>query len=1072
MKTPALPPTIVSGLRLVWLTLAAHSLVLLSVDAADRIEFNRDVRPILSDKCFFCHGPDSGHRQADLRLDVRDDAIAAGAFEPGKPDAAELVRRVLSRDPDEQMPPPGSKLEPLTTKEVETLRQWIASGAEYQPHWAFIPLKPTSLPENSTDTTTKDKVVHPIDRLVRARLAEQGYQPQPAADRTTLIRRLSFDLTGLPPTPAEVQAFINDDSPKAYEKLVDRLLASEHYGERMAVDWLDTARYADSFGFQVDREREMWPWRDWVIKALNSNMPYDRFISWQIAGDLMPDATDEQILATAFNRLHQQESEGGSVEEEYRVEYVCDRVQTFATAFLGLTFECARCHNHKYDPITQADYYGLFGMFHNIDEAGLYSFFTQSPPTPTLTLVDTPTRERLKELEQKVADLVKSSDGLKQSRQAAYQQWLAGLGNQSPEDLRGQLEKSLLVEQLGYFNFDEVKEGKLANALEADKPAKLNGENKLVPGQAGQAIQFTGDDSVDLTIGNFARHEPLSISLWMQTPDEKDRAVVFHRSRAWTDAASRGYELLIEDGRLKWSLIHFWPGNAISIATRDKVPLGQWQHVTVTYDGSSRAAGLAIYVNGQRAVVEVIKDKLTKEITGGGGDNISLAERFRDRGFKGGLIDEFHVFGRQISRLEALALYDLTAAVQIAHEPDSPATDTPATDTRAALLEEHYWQSVDASWVGHLAELEKLRGQSMSAADAVKEIMVMRELEQPKQAYILTRGEYNQRSQPVPAGVPEWLLPLPEGAPKNRLGVAQWLTDPRHPLTARVAVNRLWQSLFGRGLVKTSEDFGSQGSRPLYPEVLDWLAHHLVTHGWDMKDLVKTIVTSETYQQRSWGNVTLMTDDPDNEWLARGSRFRLPAEMIRDNALAAAGLIKHQIGGPPVNPYEMSEAFKPAKPSGGDGVYRRSLYTNWRRTGPPPAMLAFDAPRRAVCIAKRERTDSPLQALIMLNGVQYVEAARVLGESLHKVASGNVRQMIEQGSLRCLSRPADEKEVAILTQLYQEQLTYYQQHPMSADELLKVGTAAREAAIPAPEAAAATILAQALLNHDVCVVKR
>ncbi len=588
---------------------------------------------------------------------------------------------------------------------------------------------------------------------------------------------------------------------------------------------------------------------------------------------------------------------------------------------------------------------------------------------------------------------------------------------------------------------------------------------------------------MDLPLGNFARHEPFSVSLWLKTPDEKDRAVVFHRSRAWTDAASRGYELLIEDGRLKWSLIHFWPGNAISIAARNKLPTNAWQHVTVTYDGSSQASGLHIFINGQAADVEIIKDKLTKEITGGGGDNIALGERFRDRGFKGGAIDEFIVYGRQLTALETLAIFDLEQATNKLHQSlnNSSVDGDAKTDTRTASntandstseLLAYFMATSSDEWKEQLEQVKKARSELMTFADSIKEIMVMRELEQPKKSYILARGEYNQRRDEVPAGVPEWLLPFPKDAPRNRLGVARWLTDPRHPLTARVIVNRVWQSLFGRGLVKTSEDFGSQGSRPAYPEVLDALSVSFIQSGWDMKRLIKTIVMSDTYRQRSVSDATQMADDPDNEWLARGSRFRLPAEMIRDNALVAAGLLKDNLGGPPVNPYEMSEAFKPAKASEGDGVYRRSLYTNWRRTGPPPAMLAFDAPRRAVCIAKRERTDSPLQALILLNGDQYVEAARVLGQKLVQDSGGDIEKMIDQGMLRCLSRLPDDKERKILNRLYEEQRAYYSEHKDEAAELLKVGKAPRDEAIPIANAAAATILAQALLNHDACVVKR
>lgn len=1029
--------------------------------ADDAIEFNRDVRGILSDKCFFCHGPDANKREADLRLDQRDAAVAAGAIQPGRPDASEVMRRVMSQDPDERMPPPTSKLGQLTAQEIDTLERWIGSGAAYQPHWSFIPLKQVALPPSSV-------AEHPIDQLVKASLAKRGLALQVEADRPTLIRRLSFDLNGLPPTADEIAAFVDDEAPDAYEKLVDRLLARESYGERMAVDWLDVARYADSYGFQVDRERDMWPWRDWVVRALNDNLPYDQFITWQIAGDLLPQASDDQILATAFNRLHQQESEGGSVEEEYRVEYVADRVQTFATAFLGLTFECARCHDHKFDPITQRDYYGLFAMFQNIDEAGLYSYFTQSPPTPTLWLADADQRSRLAELAEKVDQIELEGARLRETCGAALDAWAAAQARLSDSERLAGLSERLAAECLGHFSFDELASGKqLANSLDVAKPAKLAGQNELVPGQSGQAVQFTGDDPVNLEFGNFARQQPFSVSLWLNSPDRKERAVVFHRSRAWTDAASRGYELLIEDGKLKWSLIHFWPGNAISIATRDPLTVDQWQHVTVTYDGSSRAAGLHIYVNGRLAEVDVVKDALTKEITGGGGDNIALGERFRDRGFKGGKIDEFRVWARELTPLDALAIVDPHAAAAAL-----AASREQLQDSQAEFLVDTYLNAADKGWREHLKKLEEARAAVYAAADSVKEIMVMRELATPKKAYILTRGEYSQRGQEVVASVPEWLLPLPEGAPSNRLGLANWLTDKRHPLTARVAVNRIWQALFGRGLVKTSEDFGSQGSRPQYPEVLDWLALHFLDSGWNTKELVKTIVMSQTYRQRSWADASTMADDPDNDWLARGARFRLPAEMIRDNALAAAGLLKPQVGGPPVHPYELSEAFKPAKPSAGDGVYRRSLYTNWRRTGPPPAMVAFDAPRRAVCVAKRERTDSPLQALILLNGVQYVEAARVLGEVLHRESGGDVAEMVRRGSVRCLSRLPDAQESEILAELYAEQLEHFSRHPEQADELLQVGSAPRDASVPAPAAAAATVLAQALLNHDFCVVRR
>ena len=1033
----------------------------LSAFGEESIQFNRDVRPILSDKCYFCHGPDGAKREADLRLDERQSALSANAFIPGKPEQSELVKRIKSHDPDERMPPPASKLEPLSKRDVAILEQWIQEGANYEGHWSFLSLKAIVIPD-------KQPSLHPMDAIVRAALSKRGLSQQPTADRETLIRRLSFDLTGLPPSPKEIADFVNDSSPGGYERVVDRLLESEAYGERMATDWLDVARYSDSYGFQVDRERDMWAWRDWVVRAFNNNLPFDDFIRFQIAGDLIPNATDDQILATGFNRLHQQEAEGGSVEEEYRVEYVCDRVQTFATAFLGLTFECARCHDHKFDPITQKEYYQLFSMFQNIDEAGLYSYFTRSPPTPTLWLNDVSAKEKLATLGKVVAEVEARQRALKPTLRIAFAEWLKTrdhLSNNANPNLSST--NGFSENEIGRFSFDEVNGDKLANQTKQGKPALLRGENKVVPGKFNNAIEFSGDDPVDLPIGNFARHEPFSISLWLKTPDEKERAVVFHRSRAWTDAASRGYELLMEEGRLKWSLIHFWPGNALSIAAQEKVPLRTWIHVVIASDGSSRAEGLSIFVDGNAANTHLVKDKLTKEITGGGGDNIALGERFRDRGFKDGLIDEFRVFDRQLTPLEVLYFFNEPAAIEILSNSSSE-----MTERNRELLFDYYLATQSTPWRSQLVELRAARGDYNKAADGTEEIMVMRELSVPKKAFTLIRGEYNQPRDEVFAGTPAFLSPFPSGAPKNRLGLAQWLTEPQHPLTARVTVNRVWQSLFGRGLVRTSEDFGSQGARPLYPDLLDWLASDLIYHQWDMKKLLKVIVSSQTYQQRSVADERIMADDPDNEWLARGPRFRLPAEMIRDNVLSVSGLLNRKIGGPPVNPYEMAESFKPVKTNNDDSVYRRSLYTNWRRTGPPPAMIAFDAPRRQVCTAKRERTDSPLQALVLLNGIQYVEAARVCGEKLHRDNQGDVTRMVENGCRLCLSHSPSAKEMEILGRLYREQLEHFSAHPSDAELLLKIGNAPRDRGIPNPEAAAATILVQALLNHDFCVVKR
>ena len=979
-----------------------------------------------------------------MRLDQRDIAIKPAesgevAIVPGKSGESELLRRVSAGDDAVVMPPPEAKLGPLTPEQIQKLKQWIDQGAEYQGHWSFLPLEPTR---------------GGIDDIVQAGLAKRKLVQQPEADRATLIRRVTFDLTGLPPTPEEVKAFVGDHDPKAYDNLVDRLLKSPRYGERMAADWLDVARYADSYGFQVDRERSMWPWRDWVIRAFNDNLPWDQFVTWQLAGDLLPNATDEQILATAFNRLHPQEAEGGSIEEEYRVNYINDRVITFGTAFLGLTLECSRCHDHKFDPIKQREYYQFFSFFDDIDEAGLYSYFTPAVPTPTLWLLSDDQKKQLaaanaaiQSSETKLADLHGT---------AAFADWLAK-SPAVPQTIEGELAR---------FSFDERDAaGKFTASVGADKHADGPLDNQLVEGKSGKAVQFTGDHAVTTNLGNFHRYEPFSISLWLKTPDEKDRAVVLRRSQAWTDAGSRGYELLIEEGKLKWSLIHFWPGNAVSIRAVDKLPLNEWTHVTISSDGSSRAAGLKLYVNGQPAKVDVIRDHLTKDIPGGGGDNIALGERFRDRGFTGGLIDDLRIFGRTLTALEAREVFEPGTLQALLTKADR-------SDAEQELVRDYYLATVDEPYRQQLPELQKLREQQSNLAEAAEEIMVMRELTPPKTAYILKRGEYSLREAPVEPNTPASLLPFPADQPRNRLGLARWLTDPQHPLLARVTVNRFWQSLFGRGLVKTAEDLGSQGERPEYQELLDYLAGQFIESGWNTKQLLKSIVMSHTYRQRSIGDAKLTADDPENVWLARGPRHRLSAEMIRDNALAASGLLVERIGGLPVRTYDLPESFKPAPAGKRDDLYRRSVYTFWRRTGPAPVLEAFDVPKRVVCIARRDTTNTPLHALVLLNAPQFVEAARVLGEKLHKQCEGKRDAIVAQAFEALAGRLPDEKERQILARLYDEQRAWYTAHPDQAAAYIGIGDKPRDAAVPAADLAAAATLVNALMNYDGCVVKR
>ncbi len=1028
-----------------------------------RISFNDHIRPILSEKCFACHGPDSANRQAGLRLDVFESATAEldsglRAIIPEDIAASELIARVTTDDPDLVMPPPEAKIGRLAAAEVDTLKRWIAAGAPYESHWAFLPPKRPSA----------DDAAAVIDVTVTHKLAGRGLSHQPEADRTTLIRRASFDITGLPPTPEEVAAFVADTSPDAYEKLLDRLLASPRYGERMAADWLDIARYSDSYGFQVDRPRPtMWPWRDWVIKAFNENLPWDRFATWQVAGDLLPGATDEQRLATAFNRLHQQESEGGSVEEEYRVAYINDRVTTFGTAFLGLTLECCRCHDHKFDPLPQKEFYALFAFFDDVDEAGLYSYFTQSTPTPKLRLTDAASTVALTAAHDACH---RAENDLAQAEAAARHSiadWLAGKG-QPPAAMAAEVPVSLPGE-LARYAFDErLPDKKFPSSLGDDRPAASPADNTLVPGHSGQAIKLTGDHSVQTPVGNFRRSHPFTVALWLEAPAKYERAVIFHRSRAWTDAASRGYELLVDEGHLRWSLIHFWPGDAVSVRSVEPLLIDEWTHVAVTSDGSGTASGLKLFVNGQPASTTIVRDHLTREITGGGGDTISIGERFRDHGFKDGLVDDFRVFDRQLTPLEVRELCEPgTIAAAIAGR---------AAADRDAL--EIYAAGRDESVTAKRKALQESRQSRDDVAEKPAEIMVMGELATPKTAYILERGEYDKRGAAVEPGTPAALPPFPAGAPRNRLGLAQWLVDPEHPLLARVTVNRVWQALFGLGLVHSPEDLGSQSTKPEHPEVLDllaWKFSHPVEDGgfgWDMKRLVKTIMLSQTYRQRSIAAPKTMADDPLNIWLARGPRHRLSAEMIRDGALAACGLLVEKIGGPPVKTYDLPDSFKPEKAGQGADLYRRSLYTYWRRTGPAPMLEVFDVPNRVVCVARRDTTNTPLQAFVLMNGQQFVEAARALAERLLADDARPVDSALREAFEQLTSRPPDDAELTILCEMHAGQLAWYAAHPDEAAKLVDVGQSKRNEALSAVNVAAMSAVINALLDYDGSVVKR
>ncbi|MCL4177153.1 MAG: DUF1553 domain-containing protein [Verrucomicrobia bacterium] len=1024
------------------------------------VSFNHQIRPLLSDRCFSCHGPDERARKGKLRLDTAEDVRAPrGArgdrwvLVPGDPEQSELYLRIVSEDEMDLMPPAESNLK-LDEEEKALIRRWIEEGAEYQPHWAFIPVAEMEVPRPAEPS----RLANSIDAFVQARLEREGMGLAPVATREALIRRLRFDLTGLPPSLEEIDAFLADDAPDAYERLVDRLLAEPAYGERRANEWLDLARYADTYGYQSDVEVDLSPWRDWVIRAFNENLAYDQFVTWQLAGDLMPSPSHDQVLATAFNRLHRQTNEGGSIEEEFRTEYAADRVQTAGTAFLGLTMECARCHDHKFDPISQKDFFRMFAFFNNIDESGLYSHFTRATPTPTMLLYPEGMEAGHRALKDQIAGVEANRARYLEAARKRFEEW-----RDTTEFVVVQPESAAA------FDFERIEGEKTMDPRDTNRVATLVDGPSPVEGKSGQALQFNGDNLAILNgVGAFNRTSAFSFSLWVRPAEVQERAVIFHRSRAWTDSGSRGYELVLEEMRPAFGLVHFWPGNAIQVRAVDPLPVGAWSQLTITYDGSSRADGIRLYRDGEPLAVETVRDHLFKDIVHrkewGDADvdnvELTLAGRFRDSGFKGGAIDEFRVYDRCLTPLEVRSHW--------------PGPGMP-TDNEALFV--HYLERIDPEYRTLTDALGRLRAAENALVNDIPEMMVMRELAERRPTFVLKRGAYDAPGEAVELGVPESILPFAAELPRNRLGLARWMTDPRNPLTARVAVNRIWRSCFGRGLVATAEDFGSQSQLPTHPELLDWLAREFVESGWDVKGIFKRIVLSATYRQSSRADPDLLARDPENRLLARGPRHRLEAEQIRDNALAISGLLAPRIGGPSVRPYqpaglwEESGTGKTYVQDQGEKLYRRSLYTFWRRTAPPASMLTFDATSREVCTAKRESTSTPLQALVLMNDPQFVEAARVLAQRLWRLAPADVALRLEMAFRLATGRRPEPREREILELAYKEQRALFGENPEAARKYLETGEAPVPEDLPVVELAATAVLASTLMNLDEFVMK-
>ena len=1023
------------------------------------LSFNRDVRPILSENCYACHGPDEAVRQAGLRLDQAESAhgvLPSGrrALAPGDLDRSQLFQRIAAVDALDRMPPPHADSD-LSDREIEILGRFILQGAEFEDHWAYRP------PVRSAPPVPADAawVRGDVDRFVLARLEKEGLEPSPEADRRTLVRRLSLDLVGLPPTPAEVEAFLADASPDAYERLVDRLLASKRYGEHMARTWLDAARYADTNGYHIDNERHMWRWRDWVIDAFNRNQPFDEFTVEQLAGDLLEDPTPEQLLATGFHRNHMINFEGGAIAEEYRVQYVFDRTDTTATVWMGLTAGCAKCHDHKFDPISQREYYELAAFFNTVDEVGLDG--SQGNAEPKALAPDPGQRAVLDELRAELGPLDALLDDANAEAEAAQATWQEEWNRRLSAKWRPLVPVSL-----------ESTAGARMTVLE-DGSIEVSGEN---PSTDVYVIEAETDlDRIGaLRLEAFRdRSDP---SPGIGRAEDGSFVLTEIELRATPLAGGQPREVDLTDAWADYAT----PSMAVELAV-DKDRETGW------------GAGYVTRTTARTAVFRAAQPPELDQ-AGAGGVRLRIVLRQESayaqktmRRFRLSLTDAPEVAFQSLGPRILPPPYAGLAAASRAFEYLVGLPGDQRTEEQATTIRHRFRRNFWPSWQPSEARYRELARRLAEIEDAVVTTMIMREMEEPRPTFLLRRGEYDQRTEEVEAAVPAVLPPIPGDLPRNRLGLARWLVSGDHPLTARVTANRLWQKFFGRGLVGTSGDFGAQGEWPSHPELLDWLATEFVRLDWDLKALQKTIVLSSTYRQSSRASPELIERDPENRLLARASRFRLDAEVIRDAALAASGLLVSKLGGPSVKPYQPPGLWREIgyesrgrfsagifEQDHGDALYRRSLYTFWKRTVPPPNMLVFDAPNRETCVVERSRSNTPLQALVLMNDPQFVEAARVLAEAVvagRDAAAGDAG-LVDGLFWRVLARPATDVEREALLDLVADLRPRYGKDWASAEALLRVGERPVDERIPSAELAAWSVAASAVLNLDEAVTRR
>ena len=1007
--------------------------------ADDKVDFNREIRPILSDVCFKCHGPDEKERQAGLRFDLRDVALTklesgAAAIVPGDIHTSELVKRITSADEAKKMPPMGSGRK-LTAKQTELLTRWVAEGAEYRGHWSFIPAQRPPLPAPQQASFVKN----PIDAYVAARLEKAGLTVSPEADKITLIRRLTFDLTGLPPTLAELDAFVADTSGDAYNKVVDRLLQSPRFGEHMARYWLDLARYGDTHGLHLDNERAMWKYREWVINAFNQNMPFDQFTVEQLAGDLIPNATMDQKIASGFNRCNVTTGEGGSIDEEVRVRYAVDRTEALGTVFMGLTLGCAVCHDHKFDPITQKEFYQLLAYYNSTQDAAMDGNALAPPP---LLKVSTP------EIDTKLQAMNAASEAVRTRLKTE----LAAVQYVEPATAPTE---NLTAPQEFVWVEDAAPEGaKLEGKWEfvakPDHPVFQGAKSTRQEGAGMVQHFFTGAKS------------PLKVG-------EKDLLFAY----VYLDPANPPETVMLQFNDGGWEHRAYWGKDTIAFGTGD-VPghrllgplpkTGEWvrlevnaQHVGI--NANALINGFAFTQFGGLCYWD-----------------------------HGGILTQTPQDGAGFDSQLKWEAYEKSLAKSTLPQPVTDAIKVEAdkrTDVQKAVIRDHFLQFICTTTRDRFApinqELEALKKQTADLDGSIPLTLVMGDMPTERETFVLVRGAYDKHGDKVPRGVPQVLPPLPADAPANRLGLAKWLVDRQHPLTARVAVNRLWQNFFGRGIVKTSEDFGSQGQWPSNPELIDWLAVDFVESGWNVKQLLKQIVESSTYRQSSQLRPGLLDADPENALVSRGPRFRMDAEVVRDNCLALSGLLVERSGGKSVKTYQPAGLWEAVaftssntsafKRDSGEALYRRSMYTFWKRTCPPAGLSTFDAPSRENCTARRARTNTPLQALALMNDEQFVECSRQFGQRMIKEGGATPTERLTFGFRLMTGRAPQQRELAVLTKQLDQHLTHYQAHAEEAVKLISIGDSKRDETLPTPELATYTMVANLLFNLDEAITK-